>query len=91
MYRISKQQCRENKLLSLIDDFIYSEDLTVADDVILVTREVQKQILQDNFTSFADITEIMEDMKKIQDITVGVKDNVTGEEKEVNIEIEGGI
>ena len=91
MFRISKQQCKENKILNWIDDFIYSEDLTVADYTILVTKEVQKQIIADNFTTFADITAIMEEMKKIQDITVRAKDDVTGAEKEVNIEIEGGI
>ena len=91
MYRVSATQCKDNHLLNLIDDYIYSEDLKIENGKIFISLDIQRELIQENFTKFSDITEIMEDMKKIQDVTVTLVNSATKEEKEVMIEIEGGV
>ena len=91
MYRVSAMQCSDNYLLNLIDDYIYAEDLRPENGKIFISLEIQREIIQENFICFADITTICDNMKKIQDITVQLIDKLTGEEIEVEIEIEGGI
>ena len=90
MWRVSKTQ-RENVFLEEIDSCLFYEMLGVENDKIVFTTELQKTFIKENFTRFSDITTSIEDLKKLQDITVILIDSETKEEKEVTIEIEGGI
>lgn len=91
MWRICERQQKERYLLSLIDDLLYAEELEIDDDdVVFLTKEIQKQIICENFTTFADLTTNIEDIKKLQDITV-IAVNQRDEEREITIEIEGGV
>ena len=91
MWRICERQRKERNILDLIDDFMFSEELEIDDnDTVFISREIQKRIITENFYNFADLTSNIEDIKKLQDITV-IAVNRKNEEIEVTIEIEGGV
>ena len=92
IWRICKRQIKESYIISLIDDLLYAEELVIDNnDVICISEEIQNQIIFENFYNFADLTKNIEDIKKLQDITVIAVNNTTKEEREVTIEIEGGV
>ena len=92
IWRICKRQIKESYIISLIDDLLYAEELEIDNnDVICISEEIQKQIIIENFTTFADLTANIEDVKKLQDITVIAVNNITKEEREIRIKIEGGV
>ena len=91
MWRICSRQRKERDILDIIDDFMFCEELEIDDDdTLFISREIQKRIITENFTTFADLTTNIEDIKKLQDITV-IAVNQRDEEREVTIKIEGGI
>lgn len=91
MWRICARQRKERYILSLIDDLLYAKELEIDDDnTIFISKENQKQIICENFYDFSDLTSNIEDIKKLQDITV-IAVNRKNEEIEVTIEIEGGV
>ena len=91
MWRICSRQRKERNILDIIDEFLYAEELVIDDDdAIIITKELQKRIISENFYSFADLTTSIEDIKKLQDITV-IAVNNRDEEREIKIEIEGGV
>ena len=91
MWRICERQRKERYILSLIDDLLYAKELEIDDDnTIFISKENQKQIICENFYDFSDLTSNIEDIKKLQDITV-IAVNRKNEEIEVTIEIEGGV
>ena len=63
----------------------------VENDKIIFTRQLQELFIKENFTRFSDITTNIADLKKLNEITVTLIDGVTKEEKEIMIEIEGGM
>ena len=91
MYRISKRLRDDNVYLQELDNYLYAGVAEVKNDKIIFTKQLQKMFITENFSNFSDITINMQDLLKLQDITVTVFDSVTKEEKEVMIEIEGGI
>ena len=91
MWRIGKRQQQDSLLLNEIDSYLYSEEIEIKNDKIFISFEMQQRFIAENINSFSDITEVIEDIKKCQDWTVLLVDSVTKEEKEVMIEIEGGI
>ena len=91
MLRICERQRKESVLLNEIDNYLFAEAIEVVNDKIVLTKELQKLFITENFTRYSDITEVIEDIKKCQDWTVICNDTITKEEKEVTIEIEGGI
>lgn len=91
VYRISKRQCRENIFLNELDIYLFANIAEVKNDKIIFTKQMQKMFITENLTRFSDITTNMQDLLKLQDITVILVDSVTKEEKIVNVEIEGGI
>ena len=91
IWRICARQRKERYILSLIDDLLYAKELEIDDDnTIFISKENQKQIICENFYDFSDLTSNIEDIKKLQDITV-IAVNRKNEEIEVTIEIEGGV
>lgn len=91
MWRICDRQRKESYVLSLIDGLLYAEKIKIDDnDTIFISKEMQKQIIVENFYNFADLTTNIEDIKKLQDITV-IAVNRKNEEREIRIEIEGGV
>ena len=91
MWRICERQRKERNILDIIDDFMFSEELVIDDnDTVFISREIQKTIIVENFYNFADLTTNIEDIKKLQDITV-IAVNQRDEEREIRIEIEGGV
>ena len=91
MWRICERQRTERNILDIIDDFMFSEELVIDDnDTVFISREIQKRIITENFYNFSDLTTNIEDIKKLQDITV-VAVNQRDEEREIRIEIEGGV
>ena len=91
MWRICERQRKEMNILDIIDDFMFCEELEINDnDTVFISREIQKRIITENFYNFADLTSNIEDIKKLQDITV-IAVNRKNEEIEVTIEIEGGV
>lgn len=91
MYRVSKRQRMENIFLQEIDNYLFDDEIQVVNDKITLTIELQKLFITENFTSFSDITANIKDLLKLQEITVTLVDSTTQEEKEIMIEIEGGI
>ena len=91
MWRVSKIQRAENIFLQTIDNYLFDDEIQVVNDKIIFTRDMQKEFITDNLSDFADITKIIADLLKLQEITVVLVDSATKEEKEVMIEIEGGI
>ena len=91
MFRISKTQRENNIYLQEIDNYLSAEEIEVKNDKIVFTGDMQKLFITENFTRFSDITINIKDLLKLQDRTVILIDSVTKEEKEVMIEIEGGI
>ena len=92
MYRISKIQQEGNIYLQELDNYLFSEMVKVEkNDKIIFTKQLQKMFITENFSSFGDITTNIADLKKLDEISVIVIDSTTKEEKEVMIEIEGGI
>ena len=91
MWRVSGIQKKGNLLLEEIDSYLFAEEIEVINDKIVITKELQKLFITENLTRFSDITEVIEDIKKCQDWIIICNDTVTKEEKEVMIEIEGGI
>ena len=91
MWRICSRQRKERNILDIIDDFMFCEELEMDDnDTVFISREIQKRIIFENFYNFADLTTNIEDIKKLQDITV-IAVNQRDEEREIRIEIEGGV
>ena len=91
MYRISKRQQEGNIYLQELDNYLYAGVAEVKNDKIIFTKQMQKMFITENFSRFSDITTNMQDLLKLQDITVALVDSVTKEEKEIMIEIEGGV
>ena len=90
-WRICDRQRKERNILDIIDDFMFCEELEIDDnETLFISREIQKRIITENFYNFADLTSNIEDIKKLQDITV-IAVNRKNEEIEVTIEIEGGV
>ena len=91
MWRICSRQRKERNILDIIDDFMFCEELEIDDDdTVVISKEIQKRIIAENFTTFADIAANAEDIKKLQDITV-IAVNQRDEEREIRIVIEGGV
>lgn len=90
MYRISKRQQEGNIYLQELDNYLYAGVAEVKNDKIIFTKQMQKMFITENFSRFSDITTNIADLKKLDEITV-VLVSVAGREKEVTIEIEGGI
>lgn len=91
MYRISKRQQEGNIYLQELDNYLYAGVTEIKNDKIIFTKQLQKMFITENFSRFSDIVSSMEDLKKLDEITVVVIDSTKKEEKEVTIEIEGGI
>ena len=91
MYRISKIQQEGNIYLQELDNYLYDEMVEVKNDKIVFTKEMQRLFITKNLTMFSDITTNIADLKKLNEITVTIINSVTKEEKEIMIEIEGGI
>ena len=91
MWRVSKRQRENNIYLQEIDNYLFAEAVDVKNDKIVLTIELQRLFITENFTRFSDITTSIQDLIKLQDTTVLLVDSTTKEEKEVTIEIEGGI
>jgi len=91
MLRVSKIQREDNIFLQEIDNCLFANEIEVKNDKIILTREMQKLFITENFSRFSDITANIKDLLKLQEITVTLVDNITKEEKEITIEIEGGI
>jgi len=91
MWRVSKIQRAENIFLQTIDNYLFDDEIQVVNDKIIFTRDMQKEFITDNLSDFADITKIIADLLKLQEITVTLVDSTTKEEREIMIEIEGGI
>lgn len=91
MYRISKRQQEGNIYLQELDNYLYTGVAEVKNGKIVFTKQMQRLFITENFNRFSDITTNMQDLLKLQDITVILVDSTTKEEKEITIEIEGGI
>ena len=91
MWRISKIQRENNIFLEEIDDYLFAEVIEIKNNKITFTKEMQNEFIVENFKTFSDITTSIENLKKLQDITVILMDSTTKEEKEITIEIDGGI
>ena len=91
MWRISKIQRENNIFLEEIDDHLFAEVIDIKNNKITFTKEMQNEFIVENLKTFSDITTSIENLKKLQDITVILMDSTTKEEKEIMIEIEGGI
>ena len=91
MYRISKRQQEGNIYLQELDNCLYTGAAEVKNDKMIFTKQLQKLFITENFSNFSDIVSSMADLKKLDEITVILVDSTTKEEKEVMIEIEGGI
>ena len=91
-WRLSEAQRSENKLLEEIDSLFFCDELTIdSDDTVRLSREHQRIIIEENFTTFADISVIADDLKNLPSVTLIVKNTITQEEKNVYIKIEGGV
>ena len=91
MWRVMKTQKEGNIFLQEIDNYLFAEAVEVKNDKIILTRDMQKLFITENFTRFSDISTSIQDLLKLQDRTVVLIDSTTKEEKEVTIEIDGGI
>lgn len=91
MWRVNKRQRDGNIFLEEIDNYLFSEAIKVVNDKITLTRDMQKLFITENLNCFSDITTNIADLKKLDEITVILIDSATKEEKEIMIEIEGGI
>ena len=91
MLRICERQRKESVLLNEIDSYLYSEEIEIKNDKIFISFEMQQRFISENINKFYDLTVICKEILKCQDWTVMLVDSVTKEEKEVTIEIEGGI
>lgn len=91
-WRLSEAQRSENKLLEEIDTLFFCDELVIdSDDTVRLSREQQRVIISENFTTFADISVIADDLKNLPNVTLIVKNTVTQEEKNAYIQIEGGV
>lgn len=91
MWRVSRRQKGDNIFLQEIDNYLFADEIQVVNDKITLKREVQKLFITENFTRFSDITANIKDLLKLEDRTVILIDSITKEEREIMIEIEGGI
>ena len=91
MLRICESKRKESVLLNEIDSYLYSEEIEIKNDKIFISFEMQQRFISENINKFYDLTVICKEVLKCQDWTVLLVDSVTKEEKEVTIEIEGGI
>ena len=91
MYRISKRLRDDNVYLQELDNYLYAGVAEVKNDKIIFTKQLQKLFITENFSRFSDITTNIADLKKLDEISVILVDSTTKEEKEIMIEIEGGI
>ena len=91
IWRICERQKKERYILRLIDDLLYAEEIEINEnDIIFISKEIQKRIIVENFYNFSDLTTNIEDIKKLQDLTI-IAVNRKNEEREITIEIEGGV
>ena len=91
MLRICERQIQESVLLNEIDRYLYSEEIEIKNDKIFISFEMQQRFISENINKFYDLTVICKEILKCQDWAVLLVDSTTKEEKEVTIEIEGGI
>ena len=91
MLRICEIKRKESVLLNEIDSYLYSEEIEIKNDKIFISFEMQQRFISENINKFYDLTVICKEILKCQDWTVLLVDSITKEEKEVTIEIEGGI
>lgn len=91
MYRISKRQQEGNIYLQELDNYLYAGVAEIKNGKIVFTKQMQKLFITENFSSFGDIVASISDLRKLDEITVMLINSTTKEEKEVMIEIEGGI
>ena len=91
MYRVSKIQKEGNIFLQEIDNYLFADAIQIVNDKITLTRDMQKLFITENFTRFSDITANIKDLLKLEERTVILINSITKEEKEVMIEIEGGL
>lgn len=91
MWRVSKTQREGNIFLQDIDNYLFADAIQVVNDKITLSRELQKLFITENFYKFSDITSSIKDLLKLEEVAVILIDSTTKEEKEVTIEIEGGI
>jgi hypothetical protein len=91
MWRVSRRQKGDNIFLQEIDNYLFADEIQVVNDKITLKREVQKLFITENFTRFSDITANIKDLMKLEDRTVILIDSITKEEREIMIEIEGGL
>ena len=91
MWRVSKTRKEGNIFLEEIDNYLFADAIEVRNDTITLTRDIQKLFITENFTRFSDITANIKDLLKLEDRTVLLIDSTTKEEREVMIEVEGGI
>jgi hypothetical protein len=91
MLRVSKRQQYGNIFLQEIDGYLFAGMIEVVNDKIIFTRQLQGLFITENFSNFSDITSSIKDLLKLEDRTVILIDSITKEEREITIEIEGGI
>jgi hypothetical protein len=91
MWRVSKRQQEGNVFLQEIDSYLFAEMVKVVNDKIIFTRQLQGLFITENFSNFSDITLSIKDLMKLEDRTVILIDSITKEEREIMIEIEGGL
>jgi hypothetical protein len=91
MWRVSRRQKGDNIFLQEIDNYLFADEIQVVNDKIIFTRQLQGLFITENFSNFSDITANIKDLMKLEDRTVILIDSITKEEREIMIEIEGGI
>ena len=91
MYRIIKQQKNENRIIGEIDNLLFAEMLEVKNGKIVLSYAVQRLIISENITTFADLSEMAGVMDRLRYTTLHLINTVNKEEIEAEIEIEGGV
>ena len=90
MYRIIKQQKNENRIIGEIDNLLFAEMLEVKNGKIVLTHAIQRLIISENITTFADLSEMAGIMDRLRYTTLHLINTINKEEIEAEIEIEGG-
>ena len=90
MYRIIKQQKNENRIIGEIDNLLFAEMLEVKNGKIVLSYAVQRLIISENITTFADLSEMSGIMDRLRYTTLHLINTINKEEIEAEIEIEGG-
>ena len=91
MYRIIKQQKNENRIIGEIDNLLFAEMLEVKNGKIVLSYAVQRLIISENITTFADLSEMAGVMDRLRYTTLHLINTINKEEIEAEIEIEGGV